>query len=146
MWTFQLNHCDYRQHCMQHNTPVFKLLRGQFWGFSPRRGDTLHRWGWRVWGTPENFNQFRAVASLLHRRCSTEVNRTLHDVWLSPALVRIHCRCSLISFPEIQLISSFLRSIQLWSLTGVTVVVFECHPVWLHWWIWSEEASNKSWW
>jgi len=23
----------------------FKLLRGRFWGFSPHRGDTLHRWG-----------------------------------------------------------------------------------------------------
>ena len=23
--------------------PVFRLLRGRFWGFSPRRGDTLHR-------------------------------------------------------------------------------------------------------
>ena len=28
------------------NLPVFNLLRGRFWGFSPRRGDTLHRWGW----------------------------------------------------------------------------------------------------
>ena len=26
------------------NLPVFSLLRGRFWGFSPRRGDTLHRW------------------------------------------------------------------------------------------------------
>jgi len=26
--------------------PVFSLLRGRFWGFSPRRGDALHRWGW----------------------------------------------------------------------------------------------------
>jgi len=23
--------------------PVFRLLTGRFWGFSPRRGDTLHR-------------------------------------------------------------------------------------------------------
>ena len=30
------------------NLPVFSLLRGQFWGFSPRRGDTLHRWGWNL--------------------------------------------------------------------------------------------------
>jgi len=30
---------------MQRNAPVFKLLRGRFWGFSPRRGYTLHRWG-----------------------------------------------------------------------------------------------------
>jgi len=30
------------------NLPVFSLLRGWFWGFSPRRGDTLHRWGWNL--------------------------------------------------------------------------------------------------
>ena len=30
------------------NLPVFNLLRGWFWGFSPRRGDTLHRWGWNL--------------------------------------------------------------------------------------------------
>jgi len=40
--------------------------------------------GWRVWGTPANFNGFRVLASLLHRRCSTKVNQTLHDVWPSP--------------------------------------------------------------
>ena len=40
-----------------------------------------------VWGTPTNFNGFRVLASLLHRRRSTEVNQTLHDVWPSPALV-----------------------------------------------------------
>ena len=28
--------------------PVFNLLRGRFWGFPPRRGDTLHRWGWNL--------------------------------------------------------------------------------------------------
>ena len=28
--------------------PVFSLLRGRFWGLSPRRGDTLHRWGWNL--------------------------------------------------------------------------------------------------
>jgi len=28
--------------------PVFSLLRGRFWGFSPRRGDSLHRWGWNL--------------------------------------------------------------------------------------------------
>ena len=28
--------------------PVFNLLRGRFWGFSPRRGETLHRWGWNL--------------------------------------------------------------------------------------------------
>jgi len=43
---------------------------------------------WRVWGTPANFNGFRILASLLHRRRSTEVNQTLHYVWPSPGLVR----------------------------------------------------------
>jgi len=35
---------------------------------------------WRVWGTPANFNWFRVLVSLLHRRRSTEANQTLHDV------------------------------------------------------------------
>ena len=44
--------------------------------------------GWRVWGTPANFNRFRVLlASLLHRRHSTEVNQTLHDVWPAGRLV-----------------------------------------------------------
>jgi len=43
--------------------------------------------GWRVWGTPANFNGFRVLASLLHRRRSTEANQTLHNVWPSPGLV-----------------------------------------------------------
>ena len=42
---------------------------------------------WRVWGTTANFNRFRVLASLLHRRHSTEVSQTLHDVWPSPVLV-----------------------------------------------------------
>jgi len=25
----------YRRHCAQRNAPVFKLLRGRFWGFCP---------------------------------------------------------------------------------------------------------------
>jgi len=41
----------------------------------------------RVWGTPANFNRFRVLASLPHRRRSTQVNKTLQDVWPSPALV-----------------------------------------------------------
>ena len=32
------------------NLPVFSLVRGRFWGLSPRRGDTLHRWGWNLEG------------------------------------------------------------------------------------------------
>jgi len=29
--------------CANRKLLVFSLLRGRFWGFSPRRGDTLHR-------------------------------------------------------------------------------------------------------
>jgi len=42
----------YRQHCVQRKAPVFKtkLLRGRFWGFAPRRGNTLNRCGWNeIW-------------------------------------------------------------------------------------------------
>jgi len=40
--------CNYRQHCAKRNLPVFNLLRGWFRGFSPRRGDILHRLG-EIW-------------------------------------------------------------------------------------------------
>ena len=43
--------------------------------------------GLPVWGTPANFSGFRVLASLLQRHRSTEVSRTLHDVWPFPALV-----------------------------------------------------------
>ena len=42
---------------------------------------------WRVWSTPENFNGFRVLASLLQRCHSLEANQTLHDVWPSHGLV-----------------------------------------------------------
>jgi len=35
--------CFYRQDLPQAALLVFRLLTGRFWGFSPRRGDTLHR-------------------------------------------------------------------------------------------------------
>ena len=41
-----------------------------------------------VWGTPSNFNGFCVLASLLQRCRSSKANRTLHDVWPSPGLVR----------------------------------------------------------
>jgi len=50
-------------------------------------GPLTAKTGWRVWGTPANFNGFRVFASLLQRRRSTEVNQTLHDVCPSPGLV-----------------------------------------------------------
>ena len=52
-------------------------------------GPLTAKTGWRVWGTPANFNGFRVLASLLHGRLSTEVNQTVHGVWPSPELV--HC-------------------------------------------------------
>jgi len=61
--------------------------------------------GWWVLGTRANFNEFHILASLLHQRCSTEVNQTLHDVWWSPGLVHyIHfggC-CPLMEFCQMQ--------------------------------------------
>ena len=39
-------------------------------------------------GTLANSNGFRVLASLLHRRRSTEANQTLHDVWPSRGLVQ----------------------------------------------------------
>jgi len=59
-----------------------------------------------VWGIPANFNRFQVVASLLHRRRSADVNKTLQDVWLSPGLV--HCMydfvgsCPLMGFYQLQ--------------------------------------------
>jgi len=44
------------------------------------------------WGTPANFNVFRVLASLLHRRRSAEANQALHDIWRSSALVRYYIR------------------------------------------------------
>ena len=43
--------------------------------------------GWRASGTPANYNGFHILASLLHQRCSTEVNKPLQNVWPSTGLV-----------------------------------------------------------
>jgi len=51
-----------------------------------------------VCGTPTNFNGFRALPSLLHRRRSTEVNQTLHNVWPSPGLVYIIYTLGVVSY------------------------------------------------
>jgi len=40
-----------------------------------------------VWGSPANFNQFRVLALLWHGHRSTEVGKTLQEVWPSPGLV-----------------------------------------------------------
>jgi len=43
-------HFSNRQHSAQRKAPVFKLLRGRFWGFSPRRAtrctDGSETWHW----------------------------------------------------------------------------------------------------
>jgi len=43
--------------------------------------------GLSISDTAANFNGFHVLASLLHRRRSTDVNQTLHDVWPSSGLV-----------------------------------------------------------
>jgi len=52
--------------------------------------------GWQVWSTPTNFNRFRVLASLLHRRRSTEVNqnfaRCLAVSWAGILYKLIHVR------------------------------------------------------
>jgi len=68
-------------------------------------GSLTAKIAWSVWGTPANFNGFRVLASLLQRRRSTDVNQTLHDVWLSPGLVHyVHFRglLSLTEFCQVQ--------------------------------------------
>jgi len=85
--------------------------------------------GWRVWVTPANFNGFRILASLLHRRRSTEVNQTLHDFWQSSMLVHyiyiFGCSCPLMEFCHVQnwLYVQVLRSPILAALPHGTRVV-----------------------
>jgi len=46
----------YRQHCAQRKAPIFQLLRGRFWCFSPHKGNSLHRWRWNsAWTAMLNF-------------------------------------------------------------------------------------------
>ena len=44
---------NYRQHCAKCKAPVFNLLRGQFWGFSPTRcSDGGEIWHGVLWSPP----------------------------------------------------------------------------------------------
>jgi len=47
--------------------PVFNLLRGRFWGFSPRRGDMLHRWGeiWLGGEVPSSMPNFTPIGATM---------------------------------------------------------------------------------
>jgi len=60
--------------------------------------------GWRVWGTQKKFNGFCVLASLLYRRRTTEINRSLHDVRPSPWLVYLYFwgSCPLTAFNQVQ--------------------------------------------
>ena len=70
-----------------------KLLNSNISSTCPHKvmnvGSLAAEIGSGVWGTAANFNGFRVLASLLHRRLSTEVNQTLHHVWPSREL--LHC-------------------------------------------------------
>jgi len=61
----------------------FLHMFSQYGELRPTNGEV----GWQVWGTQANFNGFRVLAALLHRRHSREVNQTLHDVWPCPGLI-----------------------------------------------------------
>jgi len=71
------------------NGNISSVCRHSMLNFCPLTAEIC----WRVWGTPANFNGFFVLAWLLHRRRSSDVIQTLHDVWLSPALV--YCICIL---------------------------------------------------
>ena len=83
------------------------LLNGNICSTCPHNmvnfGSLTAEIGWPVWSTPENFNRFRVLASLLHRRRSTKVSQ---DVWLSPALVHyiyiLGGCCPLTEFCQVQ--------------------------------------------
>jgi len=74
--------------------------------------------GWRVWGIPANFKGFRALASLLHRRRSTEVNQTLRDVWPSPELVHY-----------IYIFGGFCPLTEFWKVQNSLCVQVLCSPI-----------------
>jgi len=69
------------------NSNIFSTCLHNMVNFSPLTVE-ICRW---VWGTPANFNGFRVLASLLHRRRTTDVNQTLQDVRPSPGLLHYIC-------------------------------------------------------
>ena len=82
-YIFVTAHVDNRKNLS--NSNISSTCSHNMVNVSPPTGEI----GSGVWVTPANFNEFRVLASLLHRRRSVEVNQTLHDVWPSPGLV--HC-------------------------------------------------------
>jgi len=65
------------------NSNIFSTCPHNMVNFGPLTAEI----DWRVWCIPANFNGLHVLASLLHRRHSTEVSQTLHDVWSSLGLV-----------------------------------------------------------
>jgi len=54
----------YRQHCAQRKPPVFNLLRGRFWGFSPRATRcTVGGEIWRGGGVPSSTPNFTPIGA-----------------------------------------------------------------------------------
>jgi len=90
--------------------------------------------GWRVWGTPANFNGFRVLASLLHWCRSTEVNQTLHDVCQSLGLVHyiyiFEGSCTVTEFCQNSLCIKVLRSCILAALLHCTQAVGVSQTLW----------------
>jgi len=65
------------------NSNIFSTCPHNMVNFGPLTAEI----DWQVSGIPANFNGLYVLASLLHRRHSTEVSQTLHDVWSSLGLV-----------------------------------------------------------
>ena len=89
----------YRQSEKYLHNNIFSTCPHNMVNFGPLKAEI----GLRVWGTTNKFQ--RVLASLLHRRRSTEVNQTLHHLWPSPGLVHyIHFvgSCPLTKFCEVQ--------------------------------------------
>jgi len=66
------------------NLPVFSLLRGRFWGFSPRMGDTLHRWWWNLaWRTGPKVPPPRQISppSVQRQGCGTPKIEIFTQIW-----------------------------------------------------------------
>jgi len=85
-------------------------------------GPLMAEIGSAVCGTPVNFNGFRVLPSLLQRRCSTEANQTVHDVWPSPRLLHyVFIFCTL----YIQSAARAPKNVKLYSVPGTK---FTLHP------------------
>jgi len=102
----------------------------------PMRGPLAAEIGLPVCGTPVNFNGFPVLASLLHRRGSTDVNETLHDVWPSHGLVHylyiFGGSCPVTEFYHVQnsLCVQVLRSPILAALLHGTRIVGVSQTLW----------------